>query len=115
MVGFENMETPASWHPQMPFRTEHGLFIYELDDSEKHWIVARSEDNAFKLFLTSHEYTREAYLDDYDELPEIKVLTYFDLLDLTVRVDDEPGGRKVPMKDVADEMTNPGMIASTVW
>lgn len=115
VIVLTRMESPASWHPETPYRTRHGFLVYELDDTELHWVAARDEDEAFKLFMSIDGYTEEAYLDDYGEMPEIKVLSHFDLLEKTVRYDDVPDSGKVPMKDVADKMTSPGMVASTVW
>lgn len=108
-----DMELPASWHPEMPYRTRHGLLVFEIDDSERHWFAAHDENEAFHLFVTTLGYTEQGYLDDYDERPEMVVLCYGKLKDKTVRYEDDR--RKVPMRDIADEMVNPGMIASTCW
>lgn len=84
---------------------EHGLTLYVVKDGEKHWIAARSEDEARRIHIAS-------MVSDEEQEIEIELMPDGPMLDKQMGGDAEPG---VTLRSAFLETRHPGVLASTVY
>jgi len=91
------------------------LHVYEVDDGERHWILAEKPEDATRCFYETYCANEAERADCELSKPQ---LTDQDKVTIT---DDESGGYPIPLRQVVREHlarptpSVPVVLASTVW
>lgn len=97
-------------------------FVWVVEDSERHWVVARSQDEAIRLVAEAFEFTPEEFVEEGNPTvtlhdPSKPVRVYHDACDVPTMAKQYPSVTKwvaeIPASQAAKHLT--GMICSTVW
>lgn len=81
------------------------LRLYELIDSERHWIAAHDVAEALGVYLRTY---------DDEEAPAILEVPREQWTSITIRDDDRPGGKTTAEVLILELGDAAGLIASTV-